>query len=220
VRVLGPPDLTQTEKIKKMTSTDADEFWQLLGGSRAFQGLNGAHAPRPRSGKQPRLPAEARWFSRRLSTMSHEQLLEIVRVLDQQMNNTSLILLFEVGSKKLLFPGDAQLENWSYALEDATDHKATRKLLASVDFYKVGHHGSRNATPKTLLWERFSKRSASKQKRLRTMLSTMPGKHGASARRTEVPRGTLLNALKSETELKNTHDLRKGQLFQLTTLTV
>jgi hypothetical protein len=38
------------------------------------------------------------------------------------MNNTSVILFFEVGSKKLLFPGDAQIENWSYALEDARDH--------------------------------------------------------------------------------------------------
>src|SRR5215470_5905612 len=29
VHVLGPPDLTQTEKIKKMRSSDPDEFWQL-----------------------------------------------------------------------------------------------------------------------------------------------------------------------------------------------
>ena len=71
------------------------------------------------------------------------------------MNNTSLILLFEVNGKKLLFPGDAQLENWSYAVKDADDADATRALLADVDVYKVGHHGSLNATPKKLLWEAF-----------------------------------------------------------------
>ena len=39
--------------------------------------------------------------------------------LDGVLNNTSLILLFEVGGSRLLFPGDAQIENWSYALFDA-----------------------------------------------------------------------------------------------------
>ena len=53
-----------------------------------------------------------------------------MRTLDDQMNNTSLILLFEVFGKKLLFPGDAQIENWSYALQDAPDAAKTRALLA------------------------------------------------------------------------------------------
>ena len=78
------------------------------------------------------------------------------------MNNTSVILLFEVGARPL-FPGDAQVENWSYALEDAPDHEATRALLADVDLYKVGHHGSLNATPKKLLWEGFRKRGSGKR---------------------------------------------------------
>ena len=37
-----------------------------------------------------------------------------------------------------------------------------RKLLADVDFYKVGHHGSLNATPRKLLWEAFTKRKGRK----------------------------------------------------------
>ena len=78
------------------------------------------------------------------------------------MNNTSLILLFEVNGKKLLFPGDAQLENWSYALTEAQDTKKVRAMLADVDFYKVGHHGSLNATPRKLLWEAFKKRKGRK----------------------------------------------------------
>ena len=87
-----------------------------------------------------------------------DQLLEIVRILDMQMNNTSVILLFEVGTKKLLFPGDAQLENWMYSLKEAKEASAVRKLLSDVDVYKVGHHGSLNATPKTL-WNLFRKRA-------------------------------------------------------------
>jgi hypothetical protein len=128
-------------------------------------------------------------------------------MLDQQMNNTSLILLFEAGKKKLLFPGDAQLENWQYALSK----NWVRKLLANVDVYKVGHHGSLNATPKSM-WKAFDKRgSANRPDRLTTLLSTMDGKHGSVDSHTEVPRGTLLRALKANSHLHSTQEL-KGQL--------
>jgi len=216
VHVLGPPNLEQSEKIRTMRSSDKNQFWQLLGGAQALQGM-GVAAVADRSGNRRArtVPVEARWFRDRLASMSGDQLLEIVRVLDSEMNNTSLILLFEVGSKKLLFPGDAQIENWSYALEDAPGAAATRKLLAGVDLYKVGHHGSRNATPKKLLWDGFTKRSTAKG-RLQTLLSTMPGKHGTPSQNTEVPRRTLLEALESETALTNTNDLKvgaKGDLY-------
>jgi hypothetical protein len=223
VRVLGPPTLAQTEKIRKMRSSDPDEFWQLLGGARGLQGLRIADVARRAGSKAGKpVPVEARWFRDRIADLSAQQLLEIVRVLDDQMNNTSLILLFEVGTKKLLFPGDAQIENWSWALQDAPDAGKTRKLLAGVDFYKVGHHGSRNATPKTLLWENFAKRGNAAG-RLKTALSTLAGKHGAKSRKTEVPRTTLLQALKDETELLNTEEMSfaaASQPFQLTTLEV
>lgn len=207
VHVLGPPSLSQTEKIRKMRASDPDEFWQLLGSARGLRGMRIAPirpGAGPKAGKP--VPVEARWFRDRIAGLSAEQLLEIVRVLDDQMNNTSLILLFEVGKKKLLFPGDAQIENWSWALQDAPDADKTRKLLADVDFYKVGHHGSRNATPKTLLWENFAKRGTGAG-RLMTMLSTLKGKHGTPSKKTEVPRKTLLEALDSETDLLNTEEI-------------
>lgn len=203
VHVLGPPNLEQTEKIRKMRSSDPDQFWQLLGG-KGLSGLKIASIePGARRVHGKGVPAEARWFRDRVARLSADQLLEIVRVLDDQMNNTSLILLFEVGGKKLLFPGDAQIENWSWALEDAPDARKTRELLAEVDFYKVGHHGSRNATPKTLLWENFAKRGNG-ARRMKTALSTMKGKHGSPTKKTEVPRKTLLEALETETELCST----------------
>jgi hypothetical protein len=206
VHVLGPPTLAQSEKIRKMRSSDPDEFWQLLGGAQALRGMRVAPLEPGTRGKAGKaVPAEARWFRDRIASLSAEQLLEIVRVLDDQMNNTSLILLFEVGGRKLLFPGDAQIENWSWALQDAPDHAKTRKLLAQVDFYKVGHHGSRNATPKKLLWENFAKRNRASG-RLKTALSTLKGKHGTASKKTEVPRATLLKALQTETELVSTQD--------------
>lgn len=211
VHVLGPPDLTQTETIKTMRSKDPSEFWHLLAGRSGLrdgvplaQGLNGGR-------RTAGVPAEARWFRERLERMQREQLLEIVRTLDDQMNNTSLILLFEVFGRKLLFPGDAQLENWSYALVDAPTRDRTQRLLAAVDVYKVGHHGSLNATPKTLLWERFAHRKGNGRRKparvLTTLLSTLPGKHGSTQRKTEVPRTPLLKALEAETELFNTDTL-------------
>ena len=214
VHVLGPPNLEQTEKIRKQRSRDPDQFWHLLTGPRALQGANVlAHGlARSRDGRAA-LPVEARWFRERLDRMRGDQLLQIVRTLDNQMNNTSLILLFEVGGKKLLFPGDAQIENWSYALQEAEGAGKTRALLADVDVYKVGHHGSLNATPKTLLWENFTKKG--KTKRLRTLLSTLPGKHGKVASKTEVPRRPLLEALEKETTLLNTHDYPLGQNIRL-----
>ena len=205
VRVLGPPNLTQTESIRKQRSKDPDQFWQLLAGANAATQNPIASGLSRSSSKGTPVPVEGRWFKHRLERLRGDQLLQIVRELDAQLNNTSLILLFEVFGKKLLFPGDAQIENWSYALADAPDAKDTKSLLAKVDFYKVGHHGSLNATPKKLLWEAFTKRG--KQKDLKTAVSTMPGKHGKRTSKTEVPRKTLMDALEGESELANTNTL-------------
>jgi beta-lactamase superfamily II metal-dependent hydrolase len=67
-------------------------------------------------------------------------------------NNASLVLAFELGKggKVLLFAADAQRGNWiSWAKKDWKDgdKKVTaRDLLARTVLYKVGHHGSHNAT--------------------------------------------------------------------------
>lgn len=162
--------------------------------------------------RQP--PPSARWFVPRLDALRADQLLQIVRALDDQMNNTSVILLFEAGSKKLLFPGDAQIENWSYALRNAPDHEQVLAKLADVDLYKVGHHGSLNATPKTL-WNLFKHRSTNTAKpgRLRSVVSTMAGKHGNPKAGTEVPRSKLVDALESETAFLTTQTIKTTALF-------
>jgi len=63
--------------------------------------------------------------------------------LDSVRNNTSLVILFRFQGKSLLFPGDAQWGNWQSWI--GTD--SARQLLSEVDFFKVAHHGSENATP-------------------------------------------------------------------------
>ena len=204
--VLGPPTLKQSSEIKIQRSKDEDEFWM-------FQALANQFVLKPEARIFRRAktysalgaPPFTRWFLKRMRSIRGEQLLGIVRALDKVMNNTSLILLFEVNGKKLLFPGDAQIENWSYALSKP----AVRRVLSKVNVYKVGHHGSRNATPKTL-WAGFKNRSKKKTdtKRLKTMMSTMPGKHGKPASNTEVPRRTLVDALASESELFTTQSLK------------
>jgi hypothetical protein len=212
LRFLGPPTLEQHAEIKKQRSADKSEFWMLQATAQQFWGLQAATAELISgfaSGNtrlfpnadvfQDFLPTHNRWVIRQLRALRADQMLRLVRILDKAMNNTSVILLLEVGGKKLLFPGDAQIENWEYALH--VDKNANLKLLKDVHFYKVGHHGSRNATPKTL-WNNFAGKSADKKKRgrLQTMVSTMKGKHGHQKSHTEVPRGTLV------TELMNLSD--------------
>lgn len=212
--VLGPPTLRQIDTIRKQRSRDPDEFWHLqmasLDADSQLQGKPGALFPNHPSVDGGKLPMSARWYALRLKDARGEQLQQIVTILDDQMNNTSLILLFEAGKKKLLFPGDAQLESWQYAFSQST----SRALLKDVDLYKVGHHGSLNATPKSL-WTDFSKRGKVGQKnRLKTVMSTRPGKHGNERSNTEVPRRTLLQALDSESELHSTHRLGAGVLYE------
>jgi hypothetical protein len=75
-------------------------------------------------------------------------LLRIARKMDDVLNNTSVILLFEaegpMGTTWILFPGGAQIENWEYALKVADDKDESLARLAHLDLYKVGHHGSGN----------------------------------------------------------------------------
>jgi hypothetical protein len=129
------------------------------------------------------------------------------------LNNTSVILLFEIGGSRLVFPGDAQLENWSYALHECDDADAIRKRLADARFYKVGHHGSLNATPKSL-WNGFGHRGAKPSPgRLTTMVSTAAGKHGSEKRGTEVPRKVLIEELTKMSDLHNTQSLDHPDVF-------
>jgi len=74
--------------------------------------------------------------------------------IDKRTNNSSLVLAFEFleTHRVMLFVGDAQVGNWlswkdvQWKIADKT--VSAHDLLARTVFYKVGHHGSHNATLK------------------------------------------------------------------------
>ncbi len=206
VDVLGPPTLEQTETIRKQTAVEKDEFWHLAATARRSSRQNGQLLFRQFHANG--FPPNARWIRHRLRTVRARNLLELVRILDNVLNNTSVILLIRVGRHAVLFPGDAQIENWAYALAKSS----VRKQLEPVTVYKVGHHGSLNATPKTM-WNLLRHRGDAKRKRrLQSLLSTLEDVHGSEDRKTEVPRRTLVSALQKETGLFTTQKMRNSEL--------
>ena len=210
--VLGPPTLDQTDTIRKQRARDAAEFWHLQAAAGATFAAAGK-SPFAAKYQYASRPPHTRWFIPRMDALRGDQMLDLVRILDDQMNNTSVILLFEVGGKKLLFPGDAQIENWSYALQRAEESPALKKKLEAVDLYKVGHHGSLNATPKSL-WELFEHKGGPHDEgRLKTVVSTMAGKHGSARSGTEVPRSKLVDELERQSDYFTTQELHRGHLY-------
>ena len=81
--------------------------------------------------------------------------LAMTAIIGHAVNNLSVVLLLEWQGYRLLFPGDAEWEgskielkpgggNGSWNVMWATQQK---ELSKSLDFLKIGHHGSENATP-------------------------------------------------------------------------
>lgn len=76
--------------------------------------------------------------------------------LDRAVNNTSLAVAFELSDgRTMIFPGDAQIGNWlswdQVKFHDEHEKElpvVAKDLLHRAVFYKVGHHGSHNATRK------------------------------------------------------------------------
>lgn len=122
------------------------------------------------------------------------------RQADNTLNNQSLIVLFTISGKTLLFVGDAQWGNWENFLfggkVGANGHAGltdeSKKILSSLDFYKVGHHGSSNATPIDAV-------NALREGCV-AMCSTQPGCYGKASNDSEVPRVPLLTALDKKTD--------------------
>ena len=133
-----------------------------------------------------------------LGTMSPDSLAAAADALDGTLNNQSLVVLFTCQGKKLLFVGDAQWGNWSSWLyghavtgADPGISEHAKDLLGSIDFYKVGHHGSTNATPIPAV--------GALNQQCAAMCSTATGAYGSPDKKTEVPRTALMEALEQRT---------------------
>jgi beta-lactamase superfamily II metal-dependent hydrolase len=127
--------------------------------------------------------------------------------LDGTLNNQSLVVLFTCQGRKLLFVGDAQWGNWEYWLygravtgKDPGITDKAKDILGTIDFYKVGHHGSTNATPIPAV--------AALSETCVAMCSTETGfpdkkrPYGNPEKGTEVPRTKLMEALEQRTKNK------------------
>jgi beta-lactamase superfamily II metal-dependent hydrolase len=180
VRLVGPPRSEAFLKSMEPPRTErylraaADGSRQLVGAVEPFGNEWVDH-----QGRGPRLTDRDQ---RQLVRAVESSLDMLAFSLDRVVNNTSLVCLFSYRGRSLLFPGDAQYGSWKAWLQEP-DSPA---LLGTVDFYKVSHHGSENATPKTAV-ERMLKDS------LAAMASTQ------SSPWPSIPHEALWTALKLQT---------------------
>ena len=222
VTVLGPPTVDQDPEVANQVSRDP-EYWMLrlhrslaaaepgvgdTGDSGDSGGQSGGEGPAPARALVP--PGPVRWLVENLQGQRTHSVTRLVRALDDALNNTSLVLLLEIGGLTLLFPGDAQIENWNYTLKRLPSDPELAAKLSAVDLYKVGHHGSRNATPRTLHGH-WTQRPATAP-RMTAIMSTRGGTHGETPA-TKVPRQTLVDALAEVAEVYSTEELPAGRAF-------
>lgn len=174
VYVLGPPKdyaSIKQSKPKEGESYDHSLAFQGASASRFLSAVNGHsgssdseerqypfHEPlKQRAGRESAalgaLRASYKQRSASWRTIDDDwldQAESLALFLDSYTNNSSLVLAFELidSGKVLLFAADAQTGNWrSWSGVKWKEHSITLEdLLARTVLYKVGHHGSHNAT--------------------------------------------------------------------------
>ena len=180
VHVLGPS--RDEEVIRDLDPPSAESF---LGAAAGLTDLDlSDRLPFPDS-PPPLGSAASQALKDRLREIANRSAVLAAATLESAVNNTSLMLVFEVGEAILLFPGDSQWGSWKINLDD----QLRAELLERTTFYKIGHHGSHNATPVTFI---------------ESIINTLGGpasevwaaasvtRHG---RFTEIPKPTLLQEL-------------------------
>jgi beta-lactamase superfamily II metal-dependent hydrolase len=213
--ILGPPPVDATEFMKLMDlKKGVGQYLDAVqdGGNEHFAafgpGWKAEPTDYPTSAFREWAPRKAGVmpdFSRRYPERIQQILQDVqpaalylaAKQLDDFLNNQSLVVLFTWKQKKLLFAGDAQAGNWEYWLYDLDQPSKTgvgeklteqgESILGSLDFYKMGHHGSTNATPISAV--------TAMGKGFAAMCSTEAGSFGSVENESEVPRIPLLDAL-------------------------
>lgn len=150
VKVLGPP---KSEAFLKKMKPPKAERWSLAVAGEAES--DSSESPFDQRWEDPNAvdywskedsgvfnDAERDIFKSRLSDC-----LDLAFALEDAVNNSSLVLLFIFGNQGLLMSGDAQWGNWQYWMEQSIGDE----VFERVTLYKVGHHGSHNATPKSVI---------------------------------------------------------------------
>jgi beta-lactamase superfamily II metal-dependent hydrolase len=145
VKVLGPP--TDETFLAKMDPPAGQHYLRLAGArTEVVDGVQpfDKHWKVKNKAAGPRLEERDQ---EALKSIAHDPTEGLAFALNQAINNTSLVTLFQYRGKTLLFAGDAQYGNWQAWL----DQSDSAQILSQVDFFKVAHHGSVNATPKDAL---------------------------------------------------------------------
>ena len=145
----------------------------------------------PLSRADPDIPASLRETLASLdleSVSNAEELLAAAAILENSVNNTSVYFVLDVRGTRLVFVGDSQHGAWEHVLNDPE----ALKLVTDPAFYKIGHHGSHNATP-----QRYAKEVLGHDH-----YAMMP--FGAVPQWPSIPEGKLLTAL----EAAGTHVIR------------
>ena len=187
IHVLGPSRNPDT--IFDMNPPSGESFLSLLGMSGNLAARQ-AGIPEPFGEEwvdDKRSPAELDEDTRKRLENIHDGLeTKLAIALDNALNNTSLMLMLVIGNAHLLFPGDAQWGTWRELMDD----DAAGQLLRNTTFYKVGHHGSHNATPKKFVEKYLGARGGDTW----AMVPVTP-----YGRWPEIPRPPLLNEIKKKT---------------------
>lgn len=155
VHVLGPP--RTAELLKRMNPPKAVRWLEDADGEATVhterEDLFDAIYHVPKDQIDARVPPDLvkTRNSLRLNSLAFDEdaLLAAASVLERSVNNTSVFFVLEVHGERFVFVGDSQQGAWDHVLDDP----AARALVTDAAFYKVGHHGSHNATPRRFVEE-------------------------------------------------------------------
>lgn len=147
-RILGPP--RDADFLKKMNPPKAQRYMSM--GADGTSEMTNAIRPfddvwERSASDHDRGPILSTEDEADLQDRTKSDFEGLAFVLDDAINNSSVAALFTYGGQHLLFPGDAQWGNWKFWIEA----DGGKELLSSLRFYKVSHHGSHNATPRSAL---------------------------------------------------------------------
>lgn len=95
----------------------------------------------------PRSLNNARKIAALESLTNDEALMQAAFRIDSIMNNTSVFLVLEVDDLRIVLPGDSQQGAW----DSVRANPENVDLFKGAAVYKIGHHGSHNATPRAFL---------------------------------------------------------------------
>lgn len=147
VRILGPPPPESEEFLAQMNPPSSQRYLRMVGGQAEIANAIQPFALRWRVDPKKlemRLDIDE---EEKLQNLANLPLDDLAFTLDQARNNESLVTLFIFRNQHMLFAGDAQYGNWKWWL----DNEQSPDVLSKINFFKIAHHGSHNAMPKTAL---------------------------------------------------------------------